>query len=61
VPAKKLIVEIDGAHHNLQYESDDERTTVLGYLGYEVIRFTNAEVLTDIDRVINQILSTLKK
>lgn len=54
---KKLIIEVDGGYHNdpNQQEVDKARTELLEYLGYKVIRFTNEEVLGDIDSVLKRI------
>lgn len=54
---KKLIIEVDGGYHNEpeQQEADKVRTELLEYLGYKVIRFTNEEVLGDIDSVLKRI------
>ncbi|MBK7816475.1 MAG: leucine--tRNA ligase [Sphingobacteriaceae bacterium] len=49
---KNLIIEVDGGIHLQQKEKDEERTKVLNQLGFEVIRFTNAEVSKSIDTVI---------
>ncbi|MBQ4277083.1 MAG: endonuclease domain-containing protein [Bacteroidaceae bacterium] len=58
---RKLILEIDGGYHQLpdQQISDEERTQWLEAKGYKVIRFTNEEVIVDIDSVINTIKSLL--
>jgi len=58
---KKLVIEIDGAYHNLpdQQLSDEGRTAVLERLGYSVIRFSNEAVLYDIQKVIQTIESKL--
>ncbi len=58
---RKLILEIDGGYHQLpdQQISDEERTQWLEAKGYKVIRFTNEEVIADIDSVINTIKSLL--
>ena len=58
LPAK-LIVELDGHYHSLpeQQISDEERTKWLQQHGFIVIRFTNEQVLCDIDNV----LLTIKK
>lgn len=58
---KKLIVEVDGKYHQspLQIEVDKLRTEILISLGYKVIRFTNEEVLHNIEEVIKKISSTL--
>ena len=54
---KGLIVEVDGGYHAIrsQIEEDETRTKRLSDMGYKVIRFTNEEVLHDIDSVINKI------
>ncbi|MBN8674950.1 MAG: methionine--tRNA ligase subunit beta [Chitinophagales bacterium] len=41
--------------------SDEERTRELNKLGFEVIRFTNEQVLHDTDTVLNDILLQLEK
>ncbi|MEL6656737.1 MAG: tRNA uridine-5-carboxymethylaminomethyl(34) synthesis GTPase MnmE [Bacteroidota bacterium] len=54
---KKLIIEVDGEYHQApEVElSDMQRTQVLEAKGYKVLRFTNEQVLNDINSVINQI------
>jgi methionine--tRNA ligase beta chain len=61
--AEKLIIEIDGLIHQLpENKSNDEiRTTELNRHGFEVIRFTNEQVLKDTDNVINAILLKLEE
>ena len=56
IPAH-LIIEVDGGYHQLpeQQADDKERTAWLNNQGYEVLRFTNEEVLFDIDNVIMKI------
>jgi valyl-tRNA synthetase len=58
---ENLIVEIDGGYHNKPeiQEADKLRTEILESLGYRVIRFTNEEVLRNIDGVLNGILAAL--
>ena len=58
LPAK-LVIELDGRYHSLpkQQISDEERTQWLKRYGFNVIRFTNEQVLCDIDNV----LLTIKK
>jgi len=53
----KLVIEVDGGIHKLkdQHEYDINRTTDLNDLDIEVIRFTNEEVLNQIDDVIENI------
>ena len=54
---KKLIVEVDGKYHNTKEHKEAEklRTKILNDLGYKVIRFTNEEVIGNIDAVLSQI------
>lgn len=53
---KGLIIELDGNHHISQTkEADDTRTEILNHLGFEVIRFSNDEVLKNPDVVIQSI------
>jgi len=57
-----LIVEIDGSIHQLPENkvSDKERTAWLQEEGYRVIRFTNNEVLSDLDKVLEEIQQELE-
>lgn len=56
-----LIVEIDGNYHQLpeQHSSDEERTKRLEELGMKIIRFTNDEIIGNIEMVINKIKEEL--
>jgi ATP-dependent DNA helicase RecG len=58
---KKLIIEVDGGYHNTleQREADELRTQILNEIGFKVIRFTNEQVVGDIDNVINRINTIL--
>lgn len=60
---QKLVVEVDGLIHELPENklSDEERTAWLKDQGFRVIRFTNEEVLGDLDNVLEKILYQLKK
>ncbi len=53
--SKHLIIEVDGGYHSepLQIEDDVVRTAWLEKMGWKVIRFTNEEVLADINTVLN--------
>ena len=59
---QNLIVEVDGLMHQLpeNKKSDDERTAWLESEGYRVIRFTNNQVLADLENVLNTIRGELK-
>ena len=52
---KKLIIEVDGGYHSEkeQQESDGERTKILEFQGYKVIRFTNEEVIGNTKEVLH--------
>jgi len=53
--SKKLVVEVDGAIHELQHEQDNARTEILNSRGFKVIRFNNEQVLGDVDAVVSAI------
>lgn len=57
-PAAKLVIEVDGAVHEQQREQDQARTEHLQQYGYQVLRFTNEQVLDDLDTVMAQIIQT---
>ena len=50
-----VIVEVDGDTHGLQQEYDRARTTFFEERGYKVIRFTNSDVMTNMDGVLTQL------
>jgi very-short-patch-repair endonuclease len=54
-----LIIEVDGYSHDLALEHDAIRTRYLEAQGYIVIRFSNAEVLGQIEGVIWKIAQVL--
>jgi leucyl-tRNA synthetase len=56
---KGLVIELDGHHHTANKEADDTRTEVLNHFGFEVIRFSNDEVLKDVQSVAFSIKSKL--
>ena len=60
--SKKLIIEVDGAYHleEEQTEKDEERTSYLNKEGFVVLRFTNEEVLCDIDNTLEVIADALE-
>ena len=54
-PKLGIIIEIDGNSHLNKDEYDFYREEKLKSLGYEVIRFTEGEVLNQLDEVSNKI------
>ncbi|MFB9058194.1 DUF559 domain-containing protein [Mariniflexile ostreae] len=59
---KNLIIEVDGGHHNTieQKEADNLRTQILNEIGFSVIRFTNEQIIGDIDNVLRYIANRLE-
>ncbi|WP_203310245.1 DUF559 domain-containing protein [Sphingomonas beigongshangi] len=55
----RLIIEIDGDDHALKPERDAQRTRFLESEGYVVIRFANADVMTNLDGVVARIGANL--
>jgi very-short-patch-repair endonuclease len=54
-PERNLIVEVDGEVHANQSDYDATRTEHLNAYGYQVLRFTNADVFDRLDLVLNAI------
>lgn len=54
---RKLIIEVDGAYHQVpeQQISDKERAEWLNQLGFNIIRFTNEEIICNTDNVLSKI------
>jgi very-short-patch-repair endonuclease len=57
--AERLIIELDGDTHGHRAAYDGARTRMLEERGYRVIRFTNAEVMSNLDGVLRTILIEL--
>jgi len=57
---KKLVVEVDGSVHDCEEtnERDRARTVELENYGITVLRFTNEQILQNIDAVLNKIIQT---
>ncbi len=62
-PKLKLVIEIDGDTHftDEAVEYDKIRTKFFNSLGIEVIRFTNEDVMKNIEGVICRISEKIKK
>ena len=62
-PEKKLIIELDGEIHdqlkNIVY--DEERSSVLVGLGYQIVRIKNEEVLNNMASILYKIRYVLMK
>ena len=55
-----LAIEIDGGYHKKQRGYDSERDSFLKQIGIDTIRFSNFEVLNNIETVKLKILSLVK-
>ncbi len=60
-PELKLVIEVDGdTHFSDQAEKDDaERTRTLDSYGLRVIRFTNRDILSGLDEVIQTLENSI--
>jgi very-short-patch-repair endonuclease len=58
-----LVVEVDGPEHRgpLNFADDRRRDVQLQLLGHDVLRFTNEQVLSDIDATVMKIKQLLTK
>jgi very-short-patch-repair endonuclease len=61
IPARKLVIEIDGGQHAEAAEADAVRTKSLKERGYRVVRFWNNEVLGNLDGVLQTIVEEIEK
>ena len=61
-PAKKVVIEIDGDTHWTEEEQkrDRERQSSLEALGIRVLRFTNDDVYTNKEGIVDMILAILE-
>ena len=57
---QKLVVEIDGGHHEARSNYDNERTRCLESRGFRVLRFWNNQVLQERGSVLEAILVALQ-
>ena len=57
-----LIIEVDGGYHSepRQAEDDEIRSRRLENMGFHVLRFSNEEILNNIEDVEDRILDFLK-
>jgi len=59
-PAVRLVVEVDGRSHDGRYAEDAARQEALERAGLRVLRFTNDEVLADLDGVVARLRAWLE-
>ena len=58
--ASKLVIEVDGEDHDLTFEQDEKRTARLRDYGVSVVRFSNRDVIENIDGVVRTIESLVR-
>ncbi|WOE76494.1 endonuclease domain-containing protein [Alterisphingorhabdus coralli] len=58
-PSKKLVIEVDGDTHDPA--NDAKRDAHLATMDYRVVRFTNAEVMQNMDGVLEDIVCVLRE
>jgi len=51
----KLVIEVDGPIHLLKKEYDANRDLVMQYWGFNILRFTNDDVINDLSNVVGKI------
>jgi very-short-patch-repair endonuclease len=51
----KLVIEVDGDDHAAREAADQQRSAVLESRGFTVIRFSNAEIMDNIEGVLEAI------
>ena len=57
--ATRIVIEVDGGQHGQRSAADEQRTKVLEASGYRVLRYWNNDVLSNIDSVLDDILSAI--
>ena len=61
VPARKLVIEIDGGQHASAAARDAERSRVLAARGGRVIRFRNTDVPSNLEGVLETIAAEIDR
>jgi len=56
---EKIIIELDGDSHDFSEQKDANRTAALAHEGYSVLRFSNVDVLENLDGVLMTIARKL--
>lgn len=55
IPARRIVIELDGGIHATQAERDAERTAFLEAAGYRVIRFDTQQALDQTDVILAEL------
>ncbi len=59
--AARLVIEVDGNTHATTTDQDATRTRYITRQGYQVLRFTNPDVMTNLDGVIAHVSFSLRE
>ncbi|NGY04141.1 endonuclease domain-containing protein [Solimonas terrae] len=59
IPARHLVIELDGGQHAQCLDADKARTAAIGLRGYRVLRFWNHDVRENPSDVVDVILREL--
>jgi very-short-patch-repair endonuclease len=62
-PKAKIGIEVDGEIHkqSSQIEHDKQRTEDLAAIGVKIIRFWNAEIMNDVESVLEKIVEVIER
>jgi len=52
----KLVIEVDGDDHAVREAADQQRSRILQREGFRIIRFANADIMDNIEAVLEAIL-----
>src|SRR5690242_11734670 len=55
IPSHRLIIEVDGAVHEIQQERDEQRDAILQAAGYRVLRISADDVELNLPSVLDRI------
>jgi len=61
-PKYKIVIELDGSQHFTKegMEYDLERDTYLKFMGLKVLRFTNIQIMNELNSVLEVIFNEMK-
>lgn len=56
IPAKLLVIEIDGSSHKGREEYDEKRSDFIRKCGLKIVRYKNEYVINNIQKIIKEII-----
>lgn len=60
-PEYRLGIELDGTSHDWKYEYDEQRTEYLRGHGIRILRYSNQQVFSSVQAVLDEIVSAVKE